>query len=311
MSTVHNDHYVPQFILKNFRSSRAGKLFRCDKDSLYIGMSGPRRVFREPDGDLVLLGPPPIKEKDGLAVLAGPPEFTTEIRAHLSKMENLWAPAIKYLVKTVLDQPVTKFYRGKVIPVQPVPPKHADAAALGKEYCLRQMIRPPEAGNELWSRHLEAEERALRTWIASVLGPGLDPSPEVRKLWQKHNRNTTRTGMEAEAEGLWNNIDSDFILTTWLVPGDARFVLGSRGGVWAPFPENSLWICPVHPHVALGVEGRVVTVEAMRMPDQFGHFVKGYVLPREGITACDINRASWRQCSAVVAARCHDITEIR
>ena len=311
MNAPRNDHYVPQFVLKNFRPSLAAKLFYAEKGSPHIGRRSPRRVFREPDGELLLRGPPALKEEGGVAVLAGTPDFAAEIRAHLTRLEGLWAPAIKYLVDTVYEQHATPLRLGAVTPVHFVPPEHAASAALGKDYCVRQMWRSPDAGNELWARHLETEEQELRAWIESVLGRTLEPSQEVRTLWREHNRHKIRTGAEADAEGLWYDSDSTFVLTTWFAHGEARFVLGSRGGVWVPHDESSLWICPVNPHVALGIEGRAGNARALGMPpDPRRHFAKGYVLPRDGLTVRDINRASWEQCDAVIAARRHDIAEL-
>ena len=39
-------------------------------------------------------------------------------------------------------------------------------------------------------------------------------------------------------------------------------------------------------------------------------FAKGYVLPRDGLTVRDLNRASWEPCEAVIAARGRDIAEL-
>ena len=311
MSQTQSDHYVPQFVLRRFRSSPTEKLYYREKGASRTVRRSPRRVFRECDGELLLRGPPAIREEGGKAVLAAPPDYTTGIRERLTQLESRWAPAIAHLVDTVFEQHATAHRSAALVPVHLVPPEHAAWAALGKDYCMRQLWRSPDAGNDLWSRHLEAEEQNLRAWIESVLGPGVEPSDEVRTLWREHNRHKIRTGAEADAEGLWNDTDSTIVLTTWLVREDARFVLGSRGGVWVEGDDGPLWICPVHPRVALGVEGRVANARVLGLPSgPRGHFAKGYVLPRDGLTTRDVNRASWEQCGAVVAARGRDIAEL-
>ena len=47
MNAPRNDHYVPQFVLRNFRPSLAAKLFYAEKGSPHIGGRSPRRGFRE------------------------------------------------------------------------------------------------------------------------------------------------------------------------------------------------------------------------------------------------------------------------
>lgn len=287
------------------------KLFYREKGAVRTVRRSPRRVFRERDGELLLRGPPAIREEGGKAVLAAPPVYTAGVRERLTQLESLWAPAIAHLVDTVFDQHATRRRVGAVVPVHLVSPEHSAWAALCKDYCVRQMWRSPDAGNDLLSRHVEAEEQDLRAWVESVLGPGIEPSHEVRMLWRQHNRHKIRTGAEADAEGLWDDTDSVIVLTTWFVQDDSRFVLGSRGGVWVEGSDGPLWICPVHPRVALGVEGRVANARALGLPSGArDHFAKGYVLPRDGLTTRDVNRASWEQCGAVVAVRGRDIAEL-
>ena len=84
-----------------------------------------------------------------------------------------------------------------------------------------------------------------------------------------------------------------------------------RGGVWFDRHGEKLWICPVDPRVALGIEGRRVNAEALGLPAGAGHhFAKGYLLPRDDLAVADINRASWNQCRAAAALRLRDLQEV-
>ena len=93
---------------------------------------------------------------------------------------------------------------------------------------MRQMNRSPEAGNELWARMLDQEEQDLRAWIHSTLGRALEPTDELRTLWREHNRHRIRTGAEAEVEGLFDDVDTAFLLTTYFITDDSRFILGRQ-----------------------------------------------------------------------------------
>ena len=99
-----SDHYVPQFILRRFRPQGRGKLFYAEKHAREFTTRGVRRTFCELDGDLLLKGPPAIRQKGDRAVLAEPPEYTTGLRERLGQLEYRWAPAIKRLVETVNRQ---------------------------------------------------------------------------------------------------------------------------------------------------------------------------------------------------------------
>ena len=82
------------------------------------------------------------------------------------------------------------------------------------------------------------------------------------------------------------------LLTTYYIVDDSRFILGSRGGVWLERHGQRLWICPVDPRVALGIEGRRVNAEALGLSTvPKHHFAKSYVLPRDDLAVADINRA--------------------
>ena len=311
MTQGRSDHYVPQFILRRFRSKGTGRLFYAERDAQWISERGVSRTFCEPDGDLLLKGPPTIKQEGGFAVLAGPPEYTTGLREHLSRLEDRWARAIKRLVEAVCRQHRSHARPSVITRLERVPPKHAEWCAHGKDYCIRQMIRSPDAGNELWSGMLETEERELRAWIRTILGRELEPCDELRTLWHEHNRHKFRTGAEAEAEGLWDDVDATLLLTTYYIVDDSRFILGSRGGVWLERHGQRLWICPVDPRVALGIEGRRVNAEALGLSTvPKHHFAKSYVLPRDDLAVADINRASWDQCHAVAAFRLRDLKEV-
>ena len=312
MSDRHHDHYVPRFVLERFRPSRLAKLFYAEKGAARIGRRSPRRVFRELGGELLLKEAPAIEERDGVAVLAAPPVRTGGLRTRLMQLESRWAHAIANLVRTVHEQHDAVTGRGNVMAVTRAPPGHGAWAALGKDYCMRQMYRSPDAANELWSRLLDAEERELRAWIAATLGCDLIPSDEVRTLWREHNRHKIRTGAEPDAEGLWDDVDSALILATWFVEGDARFVLGSRGGVWVPRDEGSAVDLPSPP--SCRARGRRASRECdgpLACPPG-----PGTISPRvmcfhvTGSRYVDVNRATWEQCRAVVAARRHDIAEL-
>ena len=118
-----------------------------------------------------------------------------------------------------------------IVRIALAPPKHAQWSASGKHYCIRQRYRSPDVGDELWSGMLEDEERNLHAWIRTTLGQDLEPDNELRAVWRKHNRHTIRTGAEAEIEGFFDDVDSSFVLTTWFVTDDSRFIVGSKGGV--------------------------------------------------------------------------------
>ena len=306
-----SDHYVPQFILRRFRPQGRGKLFYAEKHAREFTTRGVRRTFCELDGDLLLKGPPAIRQKGDRAVLAEPPEYTTGLRERLGQLEYRWAPAIKRLVETVYRQHRHHARQSAITRLDRAPPEHARWCAHGKDYCMRQMNRSPDAGNELWARMLDEEEQDLRAWIRSTLGRALEPTDELRTLWREHNRHKIRTGAEPEVEGLFDDVDAAFLLTTYFITDDSRFILGSRGGVWFDRHGERLWICPVDPRVALGIEGRRVNAEALGLPADAGyHFAKGYLLPRDDLAVADINRASWNQCRAVAALRLRDLQEV-
>lgn len=312
LRTARRDHYVPQFILKRFRPHGTGRLHYLEKGAQKIETRGVRRIFCELDGDLLLKGPPAIKQKGRLAVLAEPPEYTTGIRDDLSRRERRWAPAIRRLVATSLQENLKHPQLSSIVPAIRAPNGFDDWTALAKDYCIRQMMRSPDAGNELWAKMMDTEAQDLRAWIRTVLGQALEPSDELSKIWRQHNRHKIRTGAEADAEGLWNDVDSVFILTTWVISDDSQFVIGSKGGVWVGTQAEELWICPVDPRVAIGIEGRRISAQAMGIPELIGqnnNFTKGYVLPREDLTVQGINRASLEQCQAVAARRLQDIEE--
>ena len=303
---------MPQFILRRFRPNGKGRLFYAEKGVAGISTRGVRRTFCELKGDLLLRGPPAIRQEGGYAVLAGQPEYTTGLREHLSRIEHSWAPAINRLVETAFRQHRGRVRRSKMVPVHQAPPQHGEWCAQGKDYCIRQRFRSPDVGEELWLPMLENEERELRGWIRSTLGRDLEPSSELRGVWQEHNRHKIRTGAEAEAEGLFEDVDSAFVLTTWFVKDNSRFIVGSKGGVMVQTDGTELWICPVDPRVALGIEGRSGSAESMGLPrgQDHLHFAKGYLLPRDGLTVEDINRASWSQCRAVAGIRHQDVADV-
>ena len=58
-----SDHYVPQFILRRFRPQGRGRLFYAEKHAREFTTRGVRRTFCELDGDLLLKGPPAIRQK--------------------------------------------------------------------------------------------------------------------------------------------------------------------------------------------------------------------------------------------------------
>ena len=75
--------------------------------------------------------------------------------------------------------------------------------------------------------------------------------------------------------------------------------------------DGQLWICPVAPRVALGIEGRQGNAESLGVPsDKEHHFAKGYFLPRDNLTVGDINRASRDQCRAVAGMRRQDVADV-
>ena len=306
-----NDHYVPQFILRRFRPKGIHRLFYAEKGAQEICTRGVKKTFCELEGDLLLKVPPALRQEGGYAVLVEPPEYTTGLRAHLSQLECQWAPGIKRLVDTVYQQHRAHARPSAILHLEPAPPGHAQWCALAKDYCIRQMIRSPDAGTELWSKMLETEEQELRAWIRDTLGRELNPSDKLRAVWREHNRHKIRTGAEADAEGLWNDVDATLLLTTWFIADDSRFILGSRGGVWLDRHGEKFWICPVDPRVALGIEGRRVNAQSLGLPaDESHHFAKGYLLPRDDLAVADINRASWDQCRAVAALRLVDVEEV-
>ena len=315
MSQQGNDHYVPQFILRRFlpkgKGRRKERLFYAEKATPGISRRGAARTFCEVGGDLLLRGPPAIRQEGTHAILADEPEYTTGLREHLSRREHRWAPAIKHLVEAVYRQRRSHARQADIIRLERAPPNHAQWCANAMDYCVRQMHRSPEAGNELWSRMLETEEKELRAWIRTKLGQALEPSDELRAMWRDHNRHKMRTGAEADAKGLWDDVDSTMILTTWCIMDDSQFILGSRGGVWVDTDAGKLWICPVDPRVALGIEGRRRNAESLGVPsDKEHHFAKGYFLPRDNLAVGDINRASWNQCRAVAGLRRQDVADV-
>ena len=158
----------------------------------------------------------------------------------------------------------------------------------------------------------ESEEQNLRTWIRTTLGRDLEPNKELRAIWRDHNRHKIRTGAEAEAAGLFEDVDSAFVLTTWFVTDNSRFIVGSKGGAMVQTHREELWICPVDPRVALGIEGRQVNAQSLGLPSngRDDHFAKGYLLPHDDLTVDDINRASWAQCRAVVGMRRQDVADV-
>ena len=311
MTQRRNDHYVPQFILRRFRPKGKSRLFYAEKGTSEITTRGVRRTFCELDGDLLLKGPPVITRKGDYAILAEPSEYTAGLRERLSQLEYRWAPAIKRLVETVYQQHRYHARQSAITRVERAPPKHAQWCAHGKDYCIRQMIRSPDAGNELWSQMLETEEEELRDWIGITMGRKLKPSDELRAVWREHNRHRIRTGAEAEIEGLWDDVDASLLLATYFITDDSRFILGSRGGVWLNRHGQNLWMCPVDPRVAIGIEGRRVNAEALGLPADPGyHFAKSYLLPRDDLTVAYINHASWDQCRAIAALRLRDLEEV-
>ena len=308
MNQRRNDHYVPQFVLRRFRPNGKGKLFYAEKGAPGISRQGVARTFCELDGDLLLNGPPTIRREGAYAVLAEPPEYTVGVREHLSRLEHRWAPGIKRLVESVYRQHRPHAGKSRILRAERAPPEHAEWCAAGKDYCIRQRFRSPDVGDELWARMLEGEERELRAWIRTTLGRELEPDDEFRAIWRDHNRHKIRTGAEAEVEGLFDDVDSTFVLTTWFATDSSRFIVGSKGGVLIQASQEELWICPVDPRVALGIEGRRGNAESLGLPSgERGHFAKGYLLPRDGLTVENINRASWNQCRAVAGSRRHDV----
>ena len=89
MSQQGNDHYVPQFILRRFlpkgKGRRKERLFYAEKATPGISRRGAARTFCEVGGDLLLRGPPGIRQEGTHAILADEPEYTTGIREHLSR----------------------------------------------------------------------------------------------------------------------------------------------------------------------------------------------------------------------------------
>ena len=316
MSQQGNDHYVPQFILRRFlpkgKGRRKERLFYAEKATPGISRRGAARTFCEVGGDLLLRGPPTIRQEGTYAVLIDEPEYTTGIRQHLSELERRWAPAIKRLVETVYRQHRLHTRPSDIVRIGRVPPKPRPVVRVrqGTTVSVKGIVRRTSGtscGRECW----RTKSGAYAPGFGTTLGKDLDPNNELRAVWRDHNRHKIRTGAEAEAEGLFEDVDSAFVLTTWFVTDDSRFIVGSKGGVLVQTDSAELWICPVDPRVALGIEGRRVSAQSLGIPSNGRHhFAKGYLLPRDDLTVEDINRASWIQCRAVAGMRRQDVAGI-
>ena len=124
------------------------------------------------------------------------------------------------------------------------------------------------------------------------MGFELEPSEELTKLWSQHNRHKIRTGAEADAEVFWEDVDSVFILITWVISEDSEFI--GKGGVWVGTQGEELWICPVDPRVAIGLEGRRASAQGDDVPDPL-RFDKVCVVRRGAVSAMPEEPADQQQ----------------
>ena len=307
-----NDHYVPQFILRNFQPQKFGRVWYAERGWDRSQHRPTSKIFCEREGDLLLQRPLAIRKEGTKAVLYEKPQYTDVARRELTKRESNWARAIRKLIAETLGMKSKGLLTVKGLRIAKASDGHEAWARQGKDYCIRQMYRSREAGSELWEGYFESEKSALQDWIQDELGERLEPDLELLREWQKHNRRKLRTGAEPDAEGIWNDTDNAFTLAIWTVKESARFVIGSRGGVWTGGKEMGLWICPVHPKLALGIEGRRLSEEATGLGDRIRgeHFVKIYELPREELGVNDVNVQTWKQCSAIAGMRRGDVEKL-
>ena len=308
---LRRDHYVPQFILKEFRTKNLGKTYFAEKGGEGIQLKPVRDIFFEDHGERLLAREPVLKQMGDVATLASEPEWTEFPAERLKKLENRWAHAIRGIVSWNTSVERNSQSKGSgFIEVNRGPDEQEDWVPFVADYCLRTMFRSGEAAKELWERYRENEEQHLAELIERQLGKKLAPSPELRELIRKHNRAQTVTGAPADDEGVFARHNLAVTIAVWRAGKDENFIIGSRGGCWVEHEGLKEFIFPVHPKIGVSIASREAVnrlfpgkVQAYNPRAVIGHNMPG----RTGISARMVNRAMWASCESVAGIRRSDV----
>ena len=309
--TTRKDHYIPQFILRRFRQDRRGKAYYAEKGKPGIRLKPVKEIFCEERGERILARPPKLKQEGEFATLASDPEWTEFAAETLMRLEDGWARAITGMIKWSegLNQNPPIAAPGW-IDVQRGPNEQEAWVREIADYCLRTMFRSEEVGHELWDRHREGEEHDLRELIKRELGIELQPSAELREIFQQHNRAQTRTGALADNRRLFERHNVQITIVLWRILDKTRFIIGSRGGCVVEHEGSKYSVFPIDPKVAISLQGRTETnrifpseIQAENPRTIIVHNIPG----RIGITAELVNECMWRRCAAVVGLEREDV----
>ena len=302
---LRRDHYVPQFILKEFRKRHLGKAYFAEKGTERIWLKPVRDMFFEDHGERLLAREPELMQVGEFAALAREPEWTDGPAERLKKHENRWARAIRGIVNwnVSVERKLQKTASG-VIEVNRGPEEQDDWVPLVADYCLRTMFRSGEAAKELWERYRESEDSDLAELIERQLGKNLIPSPELRELVRKHNRAQIVTGALGDDEGIFARHNFAVTIAVWRAGNDENFIIGTRGGCWADHEAGREFIFPVHPRIGISIASREAVnrrfpkeVQAYNPRVVIGHDMPG----RTGLTARMVNKAMWASCDSVAS----------
>ena len=308
---LRRDHYVPQFILKEFRTKNLEKTYYAEKGDERIRLKPVRDIFFEDDSERVLAREPKLKQEGDIATLASEPEWAEFPAERLKRLENRWAHAIRGIVSWNTSVERNSQITGSgFVEVKRGPDEQEDWVPLVADYCLRTMFRSGQAAQELWERYRENEERDLKELIERQLGKKLSASPELRQLVRKHNRAQTAPGALADDAGMFARHNLAVSIAVWRASKDENFIIGNRGGCWVEHEGLRDLIFPVHPKIGVGIISREAVnrlfprkVQAYNPRSVIVHNMPG----RTGITVRAMNMATWASCECVAGIRRSDV----
>ena len=302
---------MPQFILKNFRRDRLGKVYFAEKGTTGIRLKPVKDIFFQDHGERILAKPPKLKQEGAIATLESEPEWTEFAGDALQNNEDKWARALRGLIawSNGFDdsQPIPQ---GGAIEVKRGPDKQEEWVEQVADYCLRTMFRSEEIGHELWDKVQENEDEDLEKLIEDQLGKKLPASKELRELVRQHNRSQTRTGVLVDQRGIFDRHNLEMTIAIWRITDGSRFIIGSRGGCWVEHQGIRVFMFPVDPKIAVNLLSRKEANRIFGTNIQLGNprVVIAHNIPgRTGITAWIVNKTMWSVCDSVAGCQRMDI----
>ena len=307
------DHWIPRLVLRQFRSKELGKTYFAERGTPGVRLKPIKDIFFEHQSERVLAREPELKQLGDFATLSSDPVWTEFPAELLKRLEDRWARAIRGMVNWAMSQERNSPLAGSAfVEVKRGPNRQEDWVPLVADYCLRTMFRSGEAAQELWERYRKTEDQDLANLIERQLGKKLPPTPELRRVIQRHNRAQVMTGVFAGGGGMFARHNRAVTIAMWRASRNEHFIIGSRGGCWVEHEGSRYYLFPIHPKIAVSIVSRdeanrmlPAAVQATNPRTVLVHNLPG----RSGISARVVNKAMWARCESVAGIRRIDVEQ--